>query len=53
MNSGARNQSVGGFGERVAAQRLIESGMVVIDRNWRCEAGEIDLVLRDGSTLVV
>ena len=53
MSSGARNKSVGGFGERVAAQRLIESGMVVIDRNWRCEAGEIDLVLRDGSTLVV
>ena len=27
--------------------------MVVLDRNWRCELGEIDLVLRDGSTLVV
>ena len=27
--------------------------MVVLDRNWRCDAGEIDLVLRDGSVLVV
>ena len=27
--------------------------MVVLDRNWRCELGEIDLVLRDGHTLVV
>jgi putative endonuclease len=27
--------------------------MVVLDRNWRCEAGELDLVLRDGRVLVV
>jgi putative endonuclease len=26
---------------------------VVLDRNWRCPAGEIDLVLRDGGVLVV
>ena len=53
MSSGARNKTVGGYGERVAAQRLVAAGMVVLDRNWRCDAGEIDLVLRDGSTLVV
>ena len=27
--------------------------MVLLDRNWRCDAGEIDLVLRDGSVLVI
>ena len=27
--------------------------MIVLDRNWRCDAGEIDLVLRDGDVLVV
>jgi putative endonuclease len=27
--------------------------MVLLDRNWRCDAGEIDLVLRDGQVLVV
>ncbi len=27
--------------------------MVVLDRNWRCDAGELDLVLRDGRVLVV
>ena len=27
--------------------------MVVLDRNWRCHAGEIDLVLREGDVLVV
>ncbi len=44
---------MGGYGERVAAQRLVEAGMVVLDRNWRCDLGEIDLVLRDAQTLVV
>jgi putative endonuclease len=52
MSSGERNQSLGAYGERVAAQRLVEAGMVVLDRNWRCRGGEIDLVLRDGDDLV-
>jgi putative endonuclease len=52
MSSGARNSSLGSYGERVAAQRLVEQGMVLLDRNWRCELGELDLVLRDGQVLV-
>jgi putative endonuclease len=27
--------------------------MVLLDRNWRCDAGEIDLVLREGKVLVI
>jgi putative endonuclease len=50
--SGRRN-ALGQYGERVAARHLSDQGMVVLDRNWRCEAGEIDLVLRDGDVLVV
>ena len=50
--SGRRN-ALGRYGERVAARHLIERGMVLLDRNWRCDAGEIDLVLRDGDVLVV
>ena len=49
----ARNRSVGRFGEDVAARHLQGQGMVLLDRNWRCRFGEIDLVLRDGPTLVV
>ncbi len=45
--------AVGAYGERVATRHLQESGLVVLDRNWRCEHGEIDLVLRDGDVLVV
>jgi putative endonuclease len=40
-------------GRRPRARELVRRGMVVLDRNWRCDAGEIDLVLRDGRVLVV
>jgi putative endonuclease len=53
MSKGPHNRSVGEYGERVAAQRLLGEGMVLVDHNWRCELGEIDLVLRDGDVLVV
>ncbi|WP_310962871.1 YraN family protein [Nocardioides terrisoli] len=53
MSTAAQNSSLGAYGERVAARLLTEQGMVVIDRNWRCPEGEVDLVLRDGTTLVV
>ena len=49
----AHNQSLGSYGEGLAARHLTAQGMVVLDRNWRCDAGEIDLVLRDGPVLVV
>ncbi len=49
----AVNRALGAYGESLAARHLVEQGMVLLDRNWRCEAGEIDLVLRDGRVLVV
>jgi putative endonuclease len=52
MSGTPHNDSLGAYGERVAAQRLVEEGMVLIDRNWSCDLGEIDLVLRDGDVLV-
>ena len=52
-NQAPRNQALGAYGERLAARHLVQAGMVVLDRNWRCHAGEIDLVLRDGDVLVV
>ena len=44
---------LGRDGEDVAAQYLRSRGMRVIGRNWRCSAGEIDLVAVDGRWLVV
>lgn len=46
-------QGLGLYGEQLAARHLVDQGMVVLDRNWRCDLGEIDLVLRDGDALVV
>ncbi|MEU4241606.1 YraN family protein [Actinoplanes sp. NPDC026619] len=47
-----QRRAVGAYGERVAAQHLQEQGLVILHRNWRCSAGEVDLVLRDGDDLV-
>jgi putative endonuclease len=44
--------AVGAYGERVAVRYLVAQGMVLLDRNWRCGAGELDAILRDGDTLV-
>lgn len=45
--------SVGAQGEEFAERFLTGQGMQVLDRNWRCSTGEIDLVLRDGDVVVV
>ncbi len=46
------NGALGAYGETLAARLLVGRGMVLLDRNWRCRAGEVDLVLRDGDVLV-
>lgn len=48
-----RLQALGAYGEDVAERHLLERGMAVLERNWRCDEGEIDIVARDGDTLVV
>jgi putative endonuclease len=45
--------AVGQYGERVARAHLVAAGMQVLDQNWRCRWGELDLVARDGECLVV
>ncbi|GHH52145.1 YraN family protein [Streptomyces candidus] len=45
--------NLGRYGEDLAARRLAEVGMTVLARNWRCRAGEIDIVARDGDAIVV
>lgn len=44
---------LGSRGEELAARFLSDAGLSIIDRNWRCPEGEIDLVAVDGATLVV
>ena len=41
------------YGEDLAARYLRDQGMEVLDRNWRCEHGEVDVVARDGDCVVI
>ena len=45
--------ALGRYGEDVAARFLTDAGLVVLERNWRCDLGEVDIVARDGDALVV
>ena len=45
--------ALGRYGEDVAVAHLRASGLTILDRNWRCDIGEIDVVARDGDVLVV
>ncbi len=47
-----RRRALGEYGERLAARHLAARGMVLLDRNWRCPEGELDLVLLDGAVVV-
>lgn len=42
----------GAAAESIAAQYLTRQGLRLLTANYRCRFGEIDLVLRDGATLV-
>ncbi len=39
-------RALGARGEALAADWYVAQGWTVLDRNWRCREGEIDLVLR-------
>lgn len=52
MKSEDGRRTLGRWGESVAATHLEAKGYQLIERNWRCRWGEIDLVLRQGETLV-
>ncbi|MBS1212618.1 MAG: YraN family protein [Proteobacteria bacterium] len=44
--------AVGERAEEAALNYLLGQGMTLVERNFRCRQGEIDLVMRDGSGLV-
>jgi putative endonuclease len=48
-----RNEALGRFGETMAAAHYRGQGYEVLERNWRCKAGEIDLICARGALLVV
>jgi putative endonuclease len=50
----ARNAraALGAFGEDLARRHLEAFGYAHVASNWHCRAGELDLVMLDGDTLV-
>lgn len=52
LNKLLPNKVTGDQGEDAAARHLARKGMRVLDRNWRFRQWELDLVCRDGDTLV-
>jgi putative endonuclease len=45
-------QLLGKFAENRAEKLLADAGLAILHRNYRCRQGEIDLIARDGDTLV-
>ena len=45
-------QQRGAAAERLAENHLEQAGLRTVARNWRCRLGELDLIMRDGATLV-
>ncbi|MCU4297766.1 YraN family protein [Brevibacterium permense] len=49
---GLRKQALGSRGEDLAAAFLEDTGLVILERNFRCARGELDIIARDGDTAV-
>ncbi len=47
-----RRQRIGAKAERLARQHLLGAGLEVIQRNYRCRFGEIDIIAHDAITLI-
>jgi putative endonuclease len=52
MQNGTEKRELGKQGEELAERFLRARHYVVVERNYRCSYGEIDLVMQDGETLV-
>ena len=46
------NVEVGSYGQKLAERYISDEGFHIIERNFRCRSGEIDLVARDGDYIV-
>jgi putative endonuclease len=44
-------KALGHLGEELAARTLVQRGYRIRERNWRCAAGELDIVAEDGDVL--
>jgi len=52
LSRGKDRKQTGSFGEALACDALARRGYELVERNWRCARGEIDIVARDGECWV-
>jgi putative endonuclease len=45
-------KQIGHIGEQAAARFLKRHGYTIVEHNYRCRAGEVDLIALDGSVVV-
>lgn len=50
--SKTNTKNIGDQAEQIAADYLIEHGLVLIDKNFNSRYGEIDLIMQDKNTIV-
>jgi putative endonuclease len=48
-----RNQSLGKWGENIAANYLIQNGYQILFRNWRSQYGELDLIVSKNDVISI
>jgi putative endonuclease len=49
---GHENAGIGSRGEELATAFLERNGLRIVERNFRCKGGEVDIIARDGKTIV-
>jgi len=55
MNREPRNDQrkvTGKIGEDLAAAQLVSQGYRILERNWRCRTGELDIIAEHNHTLI-
>jgi len=52
LNEAMQNITTGKLGEQMAAAYLEKAGYLILEQNYRCRFGEIDIVAKDGDTIV-
>ena len=46
------SKKIGQLGEDIAARYLEKQGYIILERNFRLRSGEVDIIARDGDSLV-
>ncbi len=48
----SNTRRIGEIGERIALALLKDKGYQILQHNWRCQWGEIDIIAQSGETIV-